>query len=146
MRTRMSGGVGRAVSEGGPYPISHLRFIAICDSAIRRVAIFPLDHCRMKHSKMSGYDSAFDMASGSCWCGRDFVDHHRVKLFHVRGRLDDRNHSGGTLSQQAQRPCRMRIAIASPSKIFRSQTRLSIQQANAPPRVRLIRRAGCQQR
>jgi hypothetical protein len=34
MRTRMSGGVGRAVSDGGPYPISHLRFIAIlqfCD-------------------------------------------------------------------------------------------------------------------
>ena len=31
------------------WDCSHLRFIAICDSAIRRVAILPLDHCRMKH-------------------------------------------------------------------------------------------------
>jgi len=32
------------------WDCSHLRFIAICDSAIRRVAILPLVHCRMKRS------------------------------------------------------------------------------------------------
>ena len=126
------------------WDCSHLRFIAICDSAIRRVAILPLDHCRMKRNWRVRLRQCVRHGKYTCWCGRDFANHHRVKLFHVRGRVDDRNHSGGTLSQQAQRPCRMRIAIASPSKIFRNQTRLSIQQANAPPRVRFIRHAGCQ--
>ena len=45
-----------------------------------------------------------------------------MKLFHVRCRADDRNHSVGTLRQQAQPPCRMRCAIRSPGKIYRNQT------------------------
>ena len=37
----------RFVHNAGATLCSHLRFIAICGSAIRRVAILPLDHCRL---------------------------------------------------------------------------------------------------
>ena len=41
-----------------------------------------------------------------------------MKLFHVRCRVDDRSNSGGTFRQQAQCPCRMRIAFHQRLSVF----------------------------
>ena len=104
---------------------SHLRFIAICDSAIRPVAILSLDLCRMKHSSVVRLRQCVRLGkwivlARQRFCVESLSD---TTCCHVRCRVDVPVHSAATPIAQAQRPCRMRNAIQSPSKTSRNQTR-----------------------